>query len=190
MCARPMAASGGRLLASLALGLALVVGGCGGGEEVVVPAEEAEPVPALERPGLQGESVALEDYRGRVVLLNFWATWCPFCKKEIPNLIELQERYGEEGLQVIGAALNWKLDSREPNDPEVFHQNVERFHLEQGLNYPVPLIKEGMDEVMARFGDPPGIPYTLLIDREGRIRQVFQGNPGKETLEKAVRTLL
>ncbi|MFA9460107.1 TlpA disulfide reductase family protein [Thiohalorhabdus sp. Cl-TMA] len=189
MSAKSMAARFARGAAPLLVVVAVLLGGCSG-EQVVTPAHEAEAAPAFERPGLREERISLEAYRGKVVLLNFWATWCPFCRKEIPHLVDLQERYGAEGLQVLGAALNWKIDSRERNDPDIFHQKVAAFELEHGLNYPIPLIKEGMDEVLARFGDPVGIPYTVLIDRRGRVRKVFQGNPGPDPLEKAVRTLL
>jgi len=146
--------------------------------------------PALERPTLDNGKVALSGLRGQVVLLNFWATWCPYCKKEIPHLIELQEELGDRGLQVVGAAMNWKIDSREPKDPDIFHQKVASYALEHGLNYPVPLVKQGMDEVMERFGNPAGVPYTVLIDAKGRIRATFQGNPGKAKLRRAVTALL
>ena len=146
--------------------------------------------PALERPTLDNGKVALSGLRGQVVLLNFWATWCPYCKKEIPHLIELQEELGDRGLQVVGAAMNWKIDSREPKDPDIFHQKVASYALEHGLNYPVPLVKQGMDEVMERFGNPAGVPYTVLIDAKGRIRSTFQGNPGKAKLRRAVTALL
>lgn len=175
------------LLAAVAAA-GLVLAGCS--EDPVVPAGEAMEAPALERPSMDNGEVALADFRGQVVLLNFWATWCPYCKEEIPHLIELQEELGGEGLQVVGAAMNWKIDSREPNDPDIFQQKVASYILEHGLNYPVPMVKQGMDGVMERFGDPVGVPYTVLIDREGRIRATFQGNPGKDKLRRAVNALL
>jgi thiol-disulfide isomerase/thioredoxin len=165
-----------------------MVGGCS--EPPVLPADEAAAAPALERPTLDHGEVAVADYRGRVVLLNFWATWCPYCRKEIPHLVALQKELGGDGLQVVGAAMNWKINSRDPNDPEIFHQKVTTFALEHGLNYPVQLVKTGMDGVMMRFGDPVGVPYTVLIDRKGRIRATFQGNPGKEKLRRAVNAVL
>ena len=174
------------LLGVLAAGLTLA--GCS--EEPVLPASEAVAAPGLERASLENGTVALADYRGRVVLLNFWATWCPYCRKEIPHLVALQEELGGRGLQVVGAAMNWKIDSRDPNDPEIFHQKVASFALEHGLNYPVPLVKTGMSDVFQRFGDPVGVPYTVVIDREGRIRATFQGNPGKANLRRAVEALL
>lgn len=176
-------------LSSLLLALVLLAGGCG--EEVVIPAEEARQAPGLARPGLHQERVALGDLRGQVVLLNFWATWCPYCRREIPHLIELQRELGDRGLQVVGAALNWKIDSREPKDPQLFQQKVSTFALEHGLNYPVPLVKTGMEQVMQRFGNVAGgIPYTVLIDRQGRIRRTFAGNPGPDALRKGIKRLL
>ncbi len=168
---------------------ALLAGGCG--EEAVIPADEARPAPGLERPGLHRDRVDLRDLRGQVVLLNFWATWCPYCRREIPHLVALQEELGSRGLQVVGAAMNWKIDSRDPNDPHLFHQKVATFALEHDLNYPVPLVRTGMGEVMRRFGNVPGgIPYTVLIDREGRLRRTYQGSPGPEALRKGVKHLL
>ncbi|MEF8981551.1 TlpA family protein disulfide reductase [Thiohalorhabdus sp.] len=165
-----------------------VLAGCS--EAPVVSAEEAMEAPALQQPTLDNGKVALTDFRGKVVLLNFWATWCPYCKKEIPHLIELQEDLGDRGLQVVGAAMNWKIDSREPKNPDIFHQKVASYALKHGLNYPVPLVKQGMDGIMKRFGDPAGVPYTVLIDTQGRIRATFQGNPGKDKLWRAVKALL
>ena len=167
----------------------LLLAGCT--DPVVVPPEEAEDAPALERPALDGKRLSLEQFEGQVVLLNFWATWCPFCKKEIPHLITLQSELGGQGLQVVGAALNWEFDSQKPGDPGVFQDKVGAFALENGLNYPVPLVSADMKAVLKRFGNPIGtIPYSVLIDREGRIRQTFQGNPGASTLRKAVKRLL
>ena len=167
---------------------ALPLVGCS--DDPVLPASEAAQAPSLERPSLENGKLALADLRGQVVLLNFWATWCPYCRKEIPHLVSLQEELGDRGLQVVGAAMNWKIDSREPNDPAIFHQKVASFALEHGLNYPVPLVKTGMNDVFKRFGDPVGVPYTVLIDREGRIRATFQGNPGEDKLRRAVKALL
>ena len=188
MCARSMRTNPRRWAVLLAVAAGLTLAGCS--QEPVLPADEAASAPALERPSLDNGEVALADFHGKVVLLNFWATWCPYCRKEIPHLVALQEDLGERGLQVVGVAMNWKIDSREPNDPGIFHQKVATFALEHGLNYPVPLVKEGMNGVMKRFGDPVGVPYTVLIDREGRIRATFQGNPGEAKLRRAVRALL
>jgi thiol-disulfide isomerase/thioredoxin len=173
----------------LGLGLLLVIGGC---EEPLVRAPSESPsAPELSRPGLDAERIRLADYRGRVVLLNFWATWCPYCKKEIPHLIAMQEDLGDEGLQVVGAALNWEFNSQKPGEPAIFRDKVGGFVLEKGVSYPVPLVTEGMSGILERFGNPVGtIPYTVLIDREGRIRATFQGNPGEATLRRAVKRLL
>jgi len=178
-----------RPAALLLLLTGLLLAGCS--DPVVTPADEAKAAPALERAGLDGEPLSLTQYEGRVVLLNFWATWCPYCQKEIPHLIELQREFDGEGLQVVGAALNWQFDSQEPGDPTVFREKVGAFSMENGLNYPLPLVASDMKEVLARFGNPIGtIPYSVLIDRQGRIRQTFQGNPGYEKLHRAVKRLL
>lgn len=171
------------------IGLALVLAGCE--EPVVKPPAEAKPAPSLERPGVDGQTIRLADYKGEVVLLNFWATWCPYCQEEIPHLIDLQADLGDEGLQVIGVALNWAFNSQDPGDPAIFPDKVGSFALENEMNYPTPLVREDMADVLARFGNTSGtIPYTLLIDREGRIRATFMGNPGEKRLRSAVQKLL
>lgn len=177
------------VLGGFLLTLILVLVGCD--EPLVKPPAEAEPAPDLERPGLDGETIRLADYGGEVVLLNFWATWCPYCQEEIPHLIELQTDLGDEGLQVIGVALNWAFNSQDSGDPAIFADKVGGFALENEMNYPTPLVREGMADVLARFGNTSGtIPYTLLIDRDGRVRATFLGNPGEEKLRSAVRRLL
>lgn len=177
-------------LLATTVAVAGVVSGCS--EGVVTPAEESPRAPALEREGLDGNRLTLERFRGKVVLLNFWATWCPYCQKEIPHLVDLQESLGDKGLQVVGAALNWKFNSQKPGDPEVFRDKVGAFVMEEGLNYPVPLVAEGMKPMLDRFGNTSGgaIPYTVVIDREGRIRATFLGNPGAAKLRRAVKALL
>jgi len=166
-----------------------MVGGWAGAGPLVA-ANQAKETPSLQRSGLQRKQISLKEFRGKVVLLNFWATWCPYCRKESPHLVDLHSRLGGQGRQVIGAALNWKFNSRSPNDPALFMQQVSGFQLEHGLNYPVALVKKDMGKILHRFGDSVGIPYTVLIDREGRVRRTFHGVPDPDTLEKSVRTLL
>jgi len=173
----------------VALVLAGVLLAGAGGSPLQSPVK-AVSAPDFRQPGLERDRVRLADYRGKVVVLNFWATWCPYCRREIPHLVDLQAELGDRGLQVVGAAMNWKINSREPNDPEIFQQKVSSFALEHGLNYPVSLVKRDMGEVMGGFGSPVGVPYTVLIDRKGRIRATFQGNPGAERLRRAVQVLL
>ncbi len=113
------------------------------------------PAPDFELVSLDGQKVKLSDFRGKAVLLNFWATWCPPCKIEMPWFVELQKQYGKDGLVVLGVA----LDDSEP-------QKISEFAHEMGLNYPVLL---GNDQVSDDYGNVQYLPTTFYIDRNGKI---------------------
>ncbi len=130
--------------------------------------------PAFSLPDLKGREVPLSDFRGKVVVLDFWATWCPPCKREIPDFIDLQRKYGPQGLQIVGIALD---------EPE----KVADFVRQNGMDYPVLM---GSDEVAARYGGIEGIPTTFLIDRDGKIVNRFEGFRPKSVFEEEIRKLL
>ena len=101
-----------------------------------------------------GTPLRLSDYAGKVVLLDFFATWCSPCRDEIPHFVEWQSKYGNHGLQVIGVAMD---DDTRP---------VEKFSRELGINYPVVL---GTPELAVRFGGILGLPANLVIARDGKV---------------------
>ena len=109
----------------------------------------------------KGRVVRLSDYRGKVVMLNFWATWCPPCRAEIPDLIKLQREYGRRGLQVIGVTY----------PPQTLAQ-VRRFVQKAKVNYPVGL---GTKEMKSLFTASDSLPMTIVIGTDGRIREVIEG---------------
>ncbi|MGI9175785.1 MAG: TlpA disulfide reductase family protein [Rhodothermales bacterium] len=111
--------------------------------------------PSFALPQLDSETLRLSDYRGRVVLLNFWATWCPPCRAEIPDLNQLQDELGPAGLEVIGISL----------DEEGF-EAVRPFAEEYEVTYPL-VVDDGT--VAAQYGSMQGLPTTFVIDRRGRI---------------------
>ena len=111
--------------------------------------------PGFVLPQLGGGTLRLIDYRGRVVLLNFWATWCPPCRAEIPDLNRLQDELGPKGLEVIGVSL----------DEEGFDA-VRPFAETHEVTYPL-VVDDGA--VAAQYGSIQGLPTTLVIDRNGRI---------------------
>ena len=127
---------------------------------------------------MNGKDVKLADYRGKVILLDFWATWCGPCKYEIPAFVELQEAYGSRGLQVIGVSVD---DTVEKLDP---------FVRQFKMNYPV-LQGLGHDDVQDAYGPVLGIPINVVISRDGRICAKHIGLPpsssATEPLEKAVK---
>lgn len=125
--------------------------------------------------GLNGQPVRLADFHGKVVLLDYWATWCAPCKIEIPHLIELQKKYGPQGLQVIGISMD---DGLKP---------VKSFAQELGINYPVAL---GDVKVAEAYGGVLGLPVVFLIDRQGRIYRKLPGVSDMQSMEADVRSLL
>jgi thiol-disulfide isomerase/thioredoxin len=133
-------------------------------------------MPSWELVDLQGQSVRSADLEGKVVLLDFWATWCPPCRKEIPGFIELQETYGDDGVVVVGVSLD-------QGGPAV----VARFVEKTGINYAVVM---GDSRIVEAFGGIPSIPTTFVIDREGRIVERHVGYVSKSRFEKSIQALL
>lgn len=110
-----------------------------------------------------GDIVTANDFSGQVLLLNFWATWCEPCRREMPLLMQLQERYGARGLQVVGVALD---DVKKARD----------FAHEYGISYPILVGAGDVMETSLAFGNVHGVlPYSVLVDRSGVIRWQYIG---------------
>jgi len=120
---------------------------------------------------IQGKKLALSDYRGKVVLLDFWATWCTPCLDEIPHFVEMQQKYATQGFQAIGISMD---DGPKP---------VQTFYSEHKLNYPVAI---GTAKLADSFGGILGLPVTFVIDRNGRIRKKFVGATDPKAIELEV----
>lgn len=126
-------------------------------------------------PDLSGETVQLSDYRGQVVLLNFWASWCGPCRMEVPGLVALYGRYRDRGLAVLAVNLG------EPRE------QVESFADAYQMTFPVLLDMEGQ----TRYLYPTrGIPTSLILDREGVVRNVLVGSADEETFTRLIEPLL
>lgn len=125
---------------------------------------------------LDGHNLRLSDMRGKAVLLNFWATWCGPCKIETPWLVELQNQYGSQGLQVIGVAMD---DSGK--------DDIAKFAKDMGVNYPVLLGKEAVGDA---YGGVPALPETFFIGRDGKIVDRIIGLKGKADIEDAIKKAL
>jgi thiol-disulfide isomerase/thioredoxin len=109
-------------------------------------------------PDLDGKTHSLSEWRGKVIVLNFWATWCPPCREEIPLFIALQKRHGSDGIQLVGVATSDNKDS------------VAAYRQSAGMNYPILTGDDDAMDVMARYGNRQGsIPFTVIIDRQGNI---------------------
>lgn len=137
---------------------------------------KGQPAPEFDLKDLAGKNVRLSDYHGKVVLLNFWATWCPPCKEEMPWFVDLQQRYGAQGLQVIGVAMD---DSDQ--------KKIESFAKQLGVNYPVLLGKESTAHA---YGDVQFLPDTFYIGRDGKIVSHVQGLINRKEIEEQVKKAL
>lgn len=141
--------------------------------------EVGHPVPAYRAISLGGDSVSLADQRGKVVLLNVWATWCHPCRDEIPELRAVHEKYGGRGLELVGVSV----------DAEGADENIREFMKEFAMTYPVWL--DPSERISARFLTI-GVPTTFLIDKQGVLRWRKTGpvQPGDTTLAAAIERAL
>ena len=131
--------------------------------------------PDFTLPLVDGGQLHLSSYRGKVVLLDFWATWCVPCRAETPHFVELQQKYGDRGLQVIGVSMD---DSADPVRPF-----VQQFH----VNYPVVM---GTADVGSSYGGVLGLPIAFLIDREGKVQAKHIGATEASVFEKEIALIL
>jgi peroxiredoxin len=133
--------------------------------------------PAWSLKDTDGKTVSSDQFKGKVVVLDFWATWCTPCRAEIPGYIELQKKYAADGLVVVGVSMD--------QDGALV---VRKFMANQGVNYTVVL---GADSNIASdYGDISVIPTTFIIDREGRIRDKKVGEVPTDEFEKRILAVL
>ena len=137
---------------------------------------KSTPAPDFTLEQLNGGNLKLSDLRGKAVLLNFWATWCGPCKIETPWLVEMQNQYGNQGLQVIGVAMD---DSGK--------DEISKFTKDMGVNYPVLLGKEAVGDA---YGGVPALPESFFIGRDGKIVDRIIGLKGKAEIEDAIKKAL
>lgn len=171
----------------------LVIGlytGCDTKEEVETNGEQTTTTDTPDKPAgdwsgdapnftlesVDGDMVSLSDYKGKVIFLDFWATWCPPCVRGIPDLVELQEKYGDD-LQIIGISVD--------RDDTV--GDVVPFVEKMNMNYPVVFFT---DQVVQDYGGIEAIPTAFLLDKDGNIVEKYVGLQSKPTLEAAIDALL
>jgi peroxiredoxin len=139
-------------VAAMVLFVAAAVGAC-------TPArmeQESTPAPAFTIKDLQGKSLSLASYKDKVLVLNFWATWCPPCRKEIPDFIEAYRELGDEGLEILGVSVD-----------ETTAEALLEWTKRTGINYPIAL---ATPEIVRDYEPGDYIPATIIIDRKGVIR--------------------
>lgn len=168
----------GRFAAAVLLSWTLL--GCSGPKPVeaenVKARDERKPAPDFALKDADGKTVRLSDYRGKVTLLNFWATWCGPCKIEIPWFMDFERRHKDKGFAVIGVSMDdegWDV--------------VKPFVNHLAINYRIVM---GNSEVADAFGGVSALPTTFLIDREGKVAAVHVGLAPKSDIENGIEELL
>ena len=146
------------------------------GTEGITRMTKSAPAPDFTLDSLNGKSIRLSDFRGKAVLLNFWATWCGPCKIETPWLVELQNQYGSQGLQVVGIAMD---DSSK--------EDIAKFAKDMGVNYPVLIGKEAVGDA---YGGVPALPESFFIGRDGKIVDRIIGLKGRAEIEDSIKAAL
>lgn len=144
--------------------------------QVIIFGQNLRSAPSLTLKDLQGRALRLSDYKGQVVLLNFWATWCPPCRAEMPDLVKMQRDYKSRGLQVIGITY-----------PPQTAREVSRFTRKFRINYPIAI---GTKATKTLFDQGETLPLTVVIDREGNIRDLIEGILLPEEFEEKIKPLL
>ena len=134
------------------------------------------PAPAWQLQDVNGAAVSSDQFKGKVVVVDFWATWCPPCREEIPGYIALAKKYGKDGLVIVGISLD-----------QAGSDVVKSYAAKTGINYPLVM---GDEKVVAAFGGVEGIPTTFLIDRDGQIRDRKVGLVETAEYEKRIQAVL
>ena len=171
-----------RFRSALLLAVVLLAAGCGGdgsaSEEPAMARKGASPDTTIAGgPLLQRADFDLQNYEGQVVLLNFWATWCAPCRQEMPDLVQLQEELGDQGLQIIGIALD-------QGGKEAVAPYLER----QPVNYPVVTDADG--EIAEEYGGVAALPTTFVIGRDGRVQERIVGRVRADQLRGRLEDVL
>lgn len=134
--------------------------------------------PDFTLPDLQGKIHNVSDWDGKVLIVNFWATWCPPCRREMPAFVRLQEKYGSQGVQFVGIALDDK-------------DQVQDFVDSMDVNYPILIGDRDAFELVKAYGDHLGaLPHSAVVDRKGIITRVKSGELHESELETTIKKLL
>jgi thiol-disulfide isomerase/thioredoxin len=138
--------------------------------------KESEKLPEILLKDSSGKLVSLNKYRGKIILINFWATWCIPCRAEIPELVKWQKEYQNQGLQIIGITY-----------PPSNRKSVLKVIQKNKINYPILI---GTKKTKALFDTSETLPFTIVIDKEGRIKERIEGIVFSDEFDEKVKPLL
>lgn len=142
------------------------------------PAADVSPLTEFALPDLSGQTRSISEWKDKILVINFWATWCPSCREEMPDLVALQEQYAAQGVQVIGIALEDKAP-------------VEEYLHSFKINYPTLLAGDQGMALAGQLGNrAEAVPYTVVVDRHGMIRDRHLGKLSKPEMVKIIEDLL
>jgi thiol-disulfide isomerase/thioredoxin len=137
---------------------------------------QEDKAPAITLKDINGKSVRISDFKGKIILLNFWATWCPPCRAEIPELTKWQKEYENQGLQIIGVTY-----------PPTNRKKVRSFVRQNAINYPILFGSKNTKEL---FTSADTMPFSVVIDRDGQITERIEGIIYAEEFDEKIKPLL
>jgi len=162
--------------ASVLVSSALFFTACSNPSQASSPGKTLGAAPPWTLKDLDGHPVSLSDFKGKVVVLDLWATWCPPCRAELPHFVELQNEWKDKGVTIVGMS----VDSIVPAD-------VAKFAKANGMNYPIVMADEA---TASAYGADNGIPFTIVIDKNGQVVARHLGLTDKSVFEDDIKNAL
>ena len=173
-----------RLLASAAHG-ELVASPAGDAPQYISPLQ-GKPAPAFTLEDISGKKVSLADYKGKALLINFWATWCAPCKIETPWMVELRNQYASQGFEILGVSMD-DLDRGEPEKLSAEKKEIAAFVQKMHMPYPVLI---GGDSISNPYGGLDDLPTSFFVDRDGTVVDAQLGLTSKDEIEAKIKKSL
>lgn len=166
-----------KIISLFILSAALFISACdrGGRDPIFDDAIKGKAAPDFSLPQFGSNTpLTLSDYKGKLVLLNFWASWCPPCRVEVPDFVEMQTKYGGEKFTILGVSIEEK-------------EEMTPFVNAQKMNYPLTYGQDAGNKIAAIYGDPDGaLPYSVLISPEQKVLEIYTGIISKEKFEAMI----